>query len=103
MTSENVTPASTTRRDFLATATTTSAAIGAASFLSRSVHAAGSDIIKVGLVGCGGRGNGAAKDAMNADAGCRLTAIADVFYERLEDGKSQLKNVSLAGMRSINF
>jgi len=48
-------------------------------------------MIKVGLVGCGGRGNGAAKDAMNADAGCRLTAIADVFYERLEDGKKQLR------------
>jgi predicted dehydrogenase len=64
---------------------------GSSSFLSRSVHAAGSDIIKVGLIGCGGRGSGAANDAMKADAGCRLTAIADVFYDRLQDGKKQLQ------------
>ncbi len=66
------------------------AAVSSSSFLARSAHAAGSDIIKVGLVGCGGRGSGAAKDAMTADPGCRLTAIADVFYERMNDGKNNL-------------
>ena len=84
------------RRDFLSssalsTAVATTAMAGSSSFLSRSVHAAGSDIIKVGLIGCGGRGSGAANDAMKADAGCRLTAIADVFYDRLQDGKKQLQ------------
>jgi len=67
-------------------------AVGATNaFLARSAHAAGSDIIKVGLVGCGGRGNGAAKNAMTADPGCRLTAIAEVFYNRMEEGKKQLR------------
>jgi len=83
------------RRSFLRTSAATTAATMAvastSSLLMRSVHAAGSDIIKVGLVGCGGRGMGAAKDAMNADAGCRLTALAEVFYDRMESGKEQLK------------
>jgi len=79
------------RRGFLKATAATSAIASTASLFSRSVHAAGSDIIKVGLVGCGGRGMGAAKDNMSADAGCRLTAIAEVFYDRLENGKQQLK------------
>jgi len=84
------------RRDFLSTSAITTAVASTAmassvSFLSRSAYAAGSDIIKVGLIGCGGRGSGAANDAMKADAGCRLTAIADVFYDRLQDGKKQLQ------------
>jgi myo-inositol 2-dehydrogenase / D-chiro-inositol 1-dehydrogenase len=88
--------ASTNRRSFLtqsavSTAIATTVATGATSLFSRSAHAAGSDIIKVGLIGCGGRGNGAAKDAMEADAGCRLTAVADVFYDRLQNGKEQLE------------
>ena len=98
MTIENNNPKQneSNRRSFLATSATTAAVAGTAvagtaSFLSRSAHAAGSDIIKVGLVGCGGRGSGAAKDAMTADAGCRLTAIAEVFYDRLENGKAGLK------------
>ena len=79
------------RRTFLKTSVATTAIVGTESFLNRSVHAAGSDIIKVGLVGCGGRGMGAAKDNMSADAGCRLTAIAEVFYDRMESGKDQLR------------
>ena len=79
------------RRGFLKTTVATTAIASTASFFTRSVHAAGSDIIKVGLVGCGGRGMGAAKDNMSADAGCRLTAIAEVFYDRMEDGKQRLK------------
>ncbi|MFN7292935.1 MAG: Gfo/Idh/MocA family protein [Pirellula sp.] len=81
------------RRSFLKTtlaAGSATAGLSSSTFLARSAHAAGSDIIKVGLVGCGGRGSGAAKDAMTADPGCRLTAIADVFYERMNDGKKNL-------------
>lgn len=94
MSLEPTTPAQTespSRRTFIKTTASTAAVASTASFLNRSVHAAGSDIIKVGLVGCGGRGNGAAKDAMMADAGCRLTGIAEVFYDRMVDGKKQLQ------------
>ena len=75
------------RREFLAAGS----AVGlSASFFNRSVHAQGSDIIKVGLVGAGGRGTGAAKDAMDADSGCRLTAIAEVTDDRLDGAKRNL-------------
>ena len=59
-----------TRRDFLKTSTVaaSAAAIGTLD-LSRSAHAAGSDIIKVGMIGCGGRNAGAAGQALTADPG----------------------------------
>jgi myo-inositol 2-dehydrogenase / D-chiro-inositol 1-dehydrogenase len=77
------------RRQLIQNGLATSAAVGIASqsLLTRTVHAAGSDIIKVGLVGCGGRGNGAAKNAANADPGVRLTAIGDIFEDRLQLAK----------------
>lgn len=46
--------------------------------------ARGSDELKVGLVGCGGRGTGAAVQALNADPGTALVACADVFKDRLD-------------------
>ncbi len=73
----------TSRRDFLKTSATV-AASAAALALSRSVHAAGSDVLRVGLIGCGGRGTGAAANALNADPHARLTALADVFPEKVE-------------------
>jgi predicted dehydrogenase len=47
------------------------------------VHVAHSDVLRVGLVGCGGRGTGAAKDALKADANNRLVAMGDAFADRL--------------------
>ena len=58
--------------------------------LARSVHAAGSDVIKIGLIGCGGRGSGAAGNAMNAGKDIRLVAMADVFADHLEQSRKQL-------------
>ena len=48
--------------------------------IARGAHAFGSDTIKVGLVGCGGRGTGAAIQAMNTSGGeVKLVAMADAF------------------------
>jgi predicted dehydrogenase len=60
------------------------------------VHAAGSGTIKVGLVGCGGRGTGAAEQALTADSGTRLFAMADAFQDRLDDSLSELQGLSIA-------
>jgi predicted dehydrogenase len=60
--------------------------------LARGAHAAGSGTIKVGLIGCGGRGSGAAANAMNAGKDVRLVAVADVFAERVENARAQLKS-----------
>ncbi len=59
--------------------------------LTPLVHAAGSDILKVGLVGCGGRGTGAAVQALNADPNLKLTAMGDAFSDRLQSSLATLK------------
>ncbi len=73
---------SNTRRKFLTTSGGTIAAASTLSALSTPpVHAAGSDVLRLGLVGCGGRGTGAALQALTADPGTRLVAVADAFAE----------------------
>lgn len=50
-----------------------------------------SDTLKVGLIGCGGRGSGAALQAVNADPNVVLTAMGDIFPDRLEKSLQALK------------
>ncbi len=57
----------------------------------RSAHPAGSDVIRIGLVGCGGRGCGAAIQALNADKNARLMAVADAFEDRLQQGLNSMR------------
>jgi len=59
--------------------------------LTPSVYAAGSDILKVGLVGAGGRGTGAASQALHADEKTELVAVADAFAERAVASLGRLK------------
>ena len=84
------------RRAFLArsTATAAGAALAAGLPLARGAHAAGSDVIKVGLIGCGGRGSGAAANAMNAGPDIRLVAMGDVFEDRLQGARERLKKMN---------
>ncbi len=82
------------RRDFLKTsAILGSAALAGPLTIARGAHAAGSDVIKVGLIGCGGRGSGAAANAKNAGKDVRLVAVADVFEERIKDAVPRLKKM----------
>jgi predicted dehydrogenase len=71
--------------------TTAITAAGAALAAVPQVHAAGSDVIRIGLIGCGGRGTGAAGQALNADPNVKLIAMGDVFADHLHSGLSQLK------------
>jgi predicted dehydrogenase len=52
----------------------------------------GADTIRVGLIGCGGRGSGAAGQALKADPGVVLYAMADAFADRLESSRGNLTN-----------
>ena len=81
------------RRDFLKASTATAAGIALAGGLElgRSVHAAGSDVIKVALIGCGGRGSGAIQDCLNADPGVRVLAVADAFENRARGAARMLR------------
>jgi predicted dehydrogenase len=84
----NPAPSSATRRDFLRGSTIAAVATGLTVPL---VHAAGSGTIKIGLVGCGGRGSGAATQALKADSGNKLVAIADAFQDRIDEHLSVIK------------
>lgn len=73
-----------TRRDFLKTTGRLATVSALAGVALPHVHAAGSDLIQVALVGCGGRGTGAAQQALSTTSGpIRLVAMADVFEAKL--------------------
>jgi predicted dehydrogenase len=81
---------SQSRRDFLQTSAL--AVCGAvAATLGPQVHAAGSDVLRIGLIGCGGRGTGAASQALQADKNVKLVAMADAFEDRLQFSLDTLK------------
>ena len=76
------TPAS--RRDFIKTSGLVVGATALSGVVLPHVHAAGSDQISVALVGCGGRGGGAAANAMSQSGPPKLVAMADVFQNKLD-------------------
>ena len=80
----------TTRRKFLkSTAALAGGALASKLTTGEVAHAAGSDIIRVGMIGCGGRNTGAAAQALTADPGTRLVAMCDIFMDRVK-GKRQI-------------
>ncbi len=78
------------RRDFLKTSVRRRGPGDRGSCWSASAHAAGSDMVKIGLIGCGGRGTGAVANAFAADSQTQLTAVADAFEDR---AKASLENL----------
>src|SRR5579862_4845768 len=88
----NSSQGSTSSRQFIK-ATGKSAAFSAlANVAIPAVHAAGSDLIQVALVGCGGRGGGAAENALRVKRGpIKLVAMADLFPERLAKDLNKLQ------------
>lgn len=79
---------SPSRRDFLKG---TGAAAATLMATGNYAFAQGSDVIKVGLIGCGGRGTGAAADALQADPGVRLTAMGDVYKSQIDNSLKNLQ------------
>jgi predicted dehydrogenase len=82
----------TTRRDFLAA----SAAAASAAALAPSLYAKGDDVLKVGLIGCGNRGTGAAEQALNADKNVKLVAMGDMFEDKLAESLKILQDKPIA-------
>ena len=92
MSDDKPTPGSPfTRREFVVT--TTAAAAGMVLPLA-GAYAAGSDTIRVGLIGCGGRGTGAARDCLRSASGIEIAALGDVFPDRLATCRENLMNVA---------
>lgn len=76
-------PSSNSRRDFLKMSTALALVPGA--------YAGGSDVIRVGVIGCGGRGEAAAMNAMNAEKGVHIYAMCDIRRDRVEEVRNNLR------------
>lgn len=84
------------RRNFIST----SAKIAAAGSIAASIapsramgfHNSVYDTLKIGLVGCGGRGTGAVMNAAKADSNTKVVALADAFMDRIETCAKSIKN-----------
>ncbi|MGZ5555401.1 MAG: hypothetical protein ACXW3H_06590, partial [Candidatus Aminicenantales bacterium] len=74
-----------TRRDFIKTASVASmASLAGAMSGTGGLFAAGSDTIRIGVIGAGGRGTGAAIDAVNSSPGVEIVALFDPFQDRID-------------------
>jgi len=84
----------TSRRNFLQGSLAAGAGVALASQLNvaRTAHAAGSDVLKVVLIGCGGRGSGAIRDCMNADKNVKVIAVADAFEAKATAAADRLRD-----------
>jgi predicted dehydrogenase len=90
---DNTTNDNLSRRDLIKKTGQIAAVSALAGIAIPSVHAGESNTIQVALVGCGGRGTGAAENALSTKVGpTKLVAMADVFPERLSGSFKQIKN-----------
>ena len=87
---------SESRRHFLKASSAALAGSTLAPLALGGVHSAGSDVLKVGLIGCGGRGTGAAANAMRADPQTQLYAMGDAFSDQLNNSLNNLKKQDFA-------
>ena len=90
-------PDRASRRTFLGgsltTALTVAAANGLATLPVGGAFASGDDRIRVGLIGCGGRGTGAAFQAAAADPGVQVVAMGDLFADQIASSAGLLTNL----------
>ncbi len=90
---------STSRREFIKTTGRLAAVSAFAGMTVPYVHAQGSETLQVALVGCGGRGTGAADNAMKVTHGpVKLVAMADVFQDRLDTSYDALMKIHSQNM-----
>lgn len=80
----------TSRRDFLKHTSVAAASAGVLASVGSRAFADGDDTIRIGLVGCGGRGTGAAAQALSTTGNVKLVAMGDAFADQLENS---LKNI----------
>lgn len=83
----------TSRREFLKSTSRIAVASALASAAAPRVHAAEDNTLQVALIGCGGRGTGAAADALSVKQGpVKLVAMADIFEDRLSGSFKNLND-----------
>ncbi|MBI4408600.1 MAG: Gfo/Idh/MocA family oxidoreductase [Gemmatimonadetes bacterium] len=101
MTARTDSPPALSRRDFLKTSAAATLGLSAALHASAEyAYADGGDTMRVGLIGCGGRGTGAAADVIAAAEGTEIVAMGDLFADRLEKSRAQLAEKIGARLRA---
>lgn len=83
---------SLTRRDFMkgGSAAVVGTVVASQFPMAANAYFSSNDEIKIGLIGCGGRGTGAASQALSTSQNVKLVAMADAFSDRLEDSLTNL-------------
>ncbi len=80
------------RKDFIKTSAAAGVGIAALAASGNYAFAQGSDRIKVGVIGCGGRGTGAAENHLDSSEGVELIAMGDMFPDRLKESRQNLES-----------
>ncbi len=97
-----VTPMASRRKFLQAGAVAAAGTLAGELALAPAVHAAGSDLLRIGLIGCGRRGTGAAVQALKADPGTRLVALADAFTDQLQYSLETLQKSEVADRVAVD-
>src|SRR5688500_18649212 len=82
-----------TRRVFLKSSALAGSALATGAILTNAHAQQNNDTIRVGLVGCGGRGSGAIEQCLRADPNVRLVAVADTFRDRAKSCLLRLRTL----------
>ncbi len=92
------------RREFIKKSSTLASSAAFVGFSTSSVtgYAADNNILKLGIIGCGGRGSGAARQALLADDNLELVAMADVFDNRLQLSYRALQKSEVGDRVKVN-
>lgn len=80
-----------TRRELLKSSAMAAGTLALTGASAPFAEARGSDEIRVGVIGCGGRGSGAAHDCVNSSRGVKIVALADAFADRMQGLKKDFK------------
>src|SRR5215472_1157335 len=81
-----------TRRSFIGGSLAAAATSALTIIKPELVHGAGKERLRAGLVGCGGRGTGAAIDLLTADPNVELISMGDIFEDKLQKSKTNLRD-----------
>ena len=87
------------RREFLRSGTLSALSTVGGLNIARMAHAAGSNLIRLAFIGCGGRGGGAVTQALSTSGPVKLVAMADVFADRIEDSLKYLLRIDAVRRR----
>ncbi len=92
-----------TRREFVKQSSLIAGGLFATKLAGANFFSGTDDVIKIALVGCGGRGTGAISQALSTKQNLKLVAMADAFRDRLDDCYKTITSDDTDGSGKVNF